>query len=419
LKPHSRDGSSSIASCAVIGAAHRLARILVLDGHSSAALAFTRSAGLAGHWVAVGANQGQFAAARLSRYCKLSFEYPVSTENADAFVGSVLEFARRNSIDLIVPVADWTLQPLSEHRDRFQDVCRVALPPHQAVLTTADKFRTVEIAKNIGIAVPRTCLIRSNSDIDRHCDLNFPVVIKDRFSVRWSGQRAVFGSVVYAFSEEEFGRLVSQRLQGAGDVLVQEFVVGVGIGMSFFVTKNGARLPFMWERVREVDPRGSASSCRKSIPLDRSLADSSSRLIQEIGFEGIAMVEYKKDVEGRAVLMEINGRPWGSIALPIESGIDYPKYLIDWWLTGAEPPQEISYRPQITCRRLVGELTHLSNVRKGVPPNWPTRYPSFWSSLVNVAIPWYPGMRYDDVWLSDPQPGLAQIAEWFRVRRKG
>ena len=40
------------------------------------------------------------------------------------------------------------------------------------------------------------------------------------------------------------------------------------------------------------------------------------------------MVEYKKLKNGPAVFMEINGRPWGSIGLPIASGIDYPRYLI-------------------------------------------------------------------------------------------
>jgi hypothetical protein len=154
-----------------------------------------------------------------------------------------------------------------------------------------------------------------------------------------------------------------------------------------------------------------------SIAVDEDLRTISGRLIRAIGFQGIAMLEYKKVEHGPAVLMEINGRPWGSIGLPIASGIDYPRYLIDWCLRGSLPPKTLPYRTQITCRRLVGELTHLSNLRKGTPANWPVEYPGFWSTLGKVAIPWYPGMRYDDVWLSDLRPGLAQIRNWFGVRR--
>ena len=393
-----------------------MARILVLDGHNAAALAFTRSAGRAGHWVAVGANQGLFAAAKLSRYCRLSFDYPVSTDDADAFVSAVLDFARQHAIDLIVPTADWTLQPLSEQRNRFEGICRIALPPHEAVVAASDKYQTIELARGLGIAVPRTWLVKADSDMGNLPDLSYPVVVKDRFSVRWKNGKAVFGSVSYAFGRPELARKIAERLQVAGDVLIQEFVSGAGIGISFFVAQEEVFLPFAWERVREVDPRGSASSCRVSMAVDGNLGELSSRLVRAIGFQGIAMVEYKKAGDGPAVLMEINGRPWGSIGLPIASGIDYPRYLIDWCLTGALPPKTLPYRTRITCRRLVGELTHLSNIRNGKPANWPEEYPQFWSTLARVAVPWYPGMRYDDIWLSDLRPGIEQIRNWFRVR---
>jgi predicted ATP-grasp superfamily ATP-dependent carboligase len=394
-----------------------LARILVLDGHNAAALAFTRSAGRAGHWVAVGANQGIFAAAKLSRYCRLSFDYPISTDNADAFVGAVLDFARQHAIDLIVPTADWTLQPLSEQRERFEGICRIALPPRDAVVAASDKYHTVELARSQGIAVPRTWLLKTESDVATIPELIYPVVVKDRFSVRWKNGKAVFGSVSYAFGRGELERKIAERLLIAGDVLIQEFVSGAGIGISFFVAAEEVFLPFAWERVREVDPRGSASSCRVSMPVDVRLGEVSSRLVRAIGFQGIAMIEYKQAGNGPAVLMEINGRPWGSIGLPIASGVDYPRYLIDWCLLGVLPPKTVSYRTRVTCRRLVGELTHLSNLRNGKPANWPGEYPDFWSTLAKVAIPWYPGMRYDDVWLSDLRPGVEQIRNWFRVRR--
>ncbi len=393
-----------------------MARILVLDGHSSAALAFTRSAGRAGHWVAVGANRGLFAAAKLSRYCQLAFDYPVSTDDADAFVAAILEFVRVHSIDLVVPIADWTLQPLSEQRERFEGVCRIALPPRDAVAVTSDKYRTVELARSLGIAVPNTRLVSSLAELGNLGELRYPVVIKDRFSVRWKEGKASFGTVAYAFSPEQLEGRVSERVRDAGEVLLQEFVSGTGIGVSFFIAEGKVYLPFAWQRIREVDPRGSASSSRKSIVLEEPLRESSARLIQAIGFQGIAMVEYKIQPNGCAVLMEINGRPWGSIGLPIASGIDYPRYLIDWYLSGTLPPQKLAYR-KITCRRLVGELTHLGNLRKGKPPDWPMPYPSFWATLAKVAVLWAPGMRYDDVWVSDPRPGLSQLKNWFQVRR--
>lgn len=396
-----------------------MAKILVLDGHSAAALAVTRSAGRAGHWVAVGANRGIFAGAKLSRFCQASFDYPVSTEEADAFVESVLEFVRCHAIELTVPIADWTLGPLSTQRGRFSDVCRLALPPHNSLEAASDKYRTVRLAQSLGIEVPRTWLIESLPDLAVPQKLSFPVVVKDRFSVRWSDRNAVFGSVAYAHSQGELENKVTERLQAAGDVLAQEFVAGVGIGFSCLVIAGKVYLPFQWQRIREVDPRGSGSSARKSMPLDESLVSLSSGLIVEIGFEGIAMVEYKKTSDGRLVLMEINGRPWGSIGLPIACGIDYPRHLIDWYLLGTLPPQSIPYKENIICRRLVGELAHLSNLRAGKPANWPVPYPNFWRSFFAISLPWAPGMCYDDVWLSDLRPGIAGVGNWIGSRLKG
>jgi predicted ATP-grasp superfamily ATP-dependent carboligase len=387
-----------------------------LDGHSAAALAFTRSAGRAGHWVAVGANQGIFAAAKLSRYCQSSFDYPVSTDNATAFVDRLLEFVATQSIDLVVPITDWTLLPLSEQRSRLYGSCRFALPPDAAVKTASDKYQTVEVARSLGIGVPATRLAHSPDDLRDLRGMDFPVVVKDRSSVRWVNGQAIFGSVTYAYGKEDLECKVMDRLRAAGDVLIQEFVSGKGIGFSCFAAPDGVYAPFAWERIREVDPRGSASSCRKSIALDDHFADLSGRLIRAIGFQGVAMVEYKQARQGPPVIMEINGRPWGSIALPIANGIDYPLYLIDWYLNGTLPPKRIDYRPGTVCRRIVGELTHLNNVRWGKPDRWPGEYPTFWSTLAKIAVPWYPGMHYDDLWLSDLRPGLAEIEHWFRVR---
>ena len=395
-----------------------MARILVLDGHSAAALAVTRSAGRPGHWVAVGANQGIFAAAQLSRYCSTAFDYPVSTSAAAAFVDSVLEFVRAHAVDLIIPVTDWTLGPLSAQRERFSEICRITMPSREAIEYASDKYRTIQLAEKMGISVPKTVLVKSIEDLPRRRDGPFPVVVKDRFSVRWANDKAVFGSVSYAYSAVELEKKVEERVAIAGDVLVQEFSSGAGIGFSCFMAAGKAFLPFQWQRVREVDPRGSASSARKSVALDPSLASVSVQLIREMGFEGIAMVEYKQARDGALVLMEINGRPWGSIGLPIACGIDYPRHLIQWRLDGTLPPENISYRENVMCRRVVGELTHLSNLRAGPPQSWPGTFPDFWTSLVTMAVPWRPGMCYDDVWLSDLQPGLAGIRQWFRTRLK-
>jgi predicted ATP-grasp superfamily ATP-dependent carboligase len=391
-----------------------LARILILDGHSTAALAVTRSAGRLGHWIAVGANEGGFAPAALSRYCSANLAYPISTENETAFLSSVTQFVREQGIELVIPITEWTTLPLARHRAEIERFARLALPSLESLETAADKFRTIEIARELGVPVPKTRLFTGSSKLDDITSENYPAVVKDRYSVRWKDGRAVMGSVSYAYSEEELRQKVDQRIALAGDVLVQAFARGAGVGFSCMVADGKVHLPFQWQRIREVDPRGSASSCRKAVALDSSIEDWSRRLITAIGFTGIAMVEFKKS-EQATTLMEINGRPWGSLQLPISAGLDYPRYWIDWLLKGTAPPKNVRYNAGITCRRLVGELTHLAQVRMGKPKNWPLPYPSFWSSALKIAIPWYPGVRYDEFAGKDYRPGRAILAKWWQT----
>src|ERR1700682_3166856 len=175
---HSPDERFDAASAGPKRSNNGLAKILVLDGHSAAALAVTRSAGRAGHWVAVGANRGMFAAAKLSRFCQSRFDYPISTEDANAFVESVIKFVRAHTIDLIIPITDWTLGPLSIQRDQFRDNCRLALPPHNSLGSASDKHRTIQLARSLGIEVPRTWMIQSIADLEAPEQHSFPMVVK-------------------------------------------------------------------------------------------------------------------------------------------------------------------------------------------------------------------------------------------------
>ncbi len=395
-----------------------MARILVLDGHSAAALAFTRALGRAKHWIAVGSNQGIHAPASLSRYSRLNLRYPVPSENVSAFIEAVLALARRNGIDLIIPVTDWTVWPLSRYREQFKGVSLLALGPHSPIEFAADKFRTVSLARELGIPVPETSLIQSLDELHQKAnEFDFPAVVKDRFSMRWEGNTAISGSVSYAYSLDDLKQKVEVRLKQAGDVMVQEFVPGEGIGFSCMTVEGKLCLPFMWLRIRETDPRGSGSSARRSIPMSSQVCEFSSALVKKVGLQGISMVEFKRPSNGRApVLMEINARPWGSLQLPISCGIDYPSHLVNWFLEGKLPPSEIEYKQNITCRRLLSELTHLEHTFRGAPPGWTMPYPSFARTLLKISVPWYPGMRYDDFWLSDPRPGIAGLANWFRSR---
>ena len=57
------------------------------------------------------------------------------------------------------------------------------------------------------------------------------------------------------------------------------------------------------------------------------------------------MVEFKVNPnDGSAVLMEVNGRYWGTISLPIFAGMDFPWY--HWQVAHGERPEIPVHTPQ-------------------------------------------------------------------------
>ncbi len=391
-------------------------RILVLDGHSSAALAFVRSLGKAGYWVAVAVANGTFAAAVKSRYCKAAEVYPNPVEGVEPFVDSVRDIVNKHEIDLVIPITDSTVWPLSQ-AEELAGLVRIAVPSRAIVELVSDKYRTVCLAESLGVPIPKTLLVKSVDEIGGISDWNYPIVIKDRYSINWQQGKGVSGGVVFAYDSEDLYSKVKARLLTVDEVLLQSFSPGEGVGFSCFASGGKIFLPFQWRRLREKDPRGSGSSARMSVPLDEDIEQHSRTLILNAGFQGIAMVEYKRNRHnGALTLMEINGRPWGSMQLPIHAGIDYPQYLVRWCLDGILPPETLSYKEKITCRWLTADFIHLENLWEGRPDGWPEAYPDFFVNLLKVLLPWYPGLRYDHLSIDDPNPGIADLKKWFNSR---
>ena len=83
----------------------------------------------------------------------------------------------------------------------------------------------------------------------------------------------------------------------------------------------------MHRRIRERLVMGGPSTCAESV-YDSKLLDYGLRVLKNLKWHGVAMVEFKKDsIDGEFKLMEINPKFWGSLDLAIASGVDFP-YLL-------------------------------------------------------------------------------------------
>src|SRR5262249_782276 len=155
-------------------------------------------------------------------------------------------------------MTDWTTFPLVQCHEQVCGLARLAAPSLEALEAVSDKHSTISLARELKVPVPETLLVRSMDGLEAARGWPYPIVVNERFSVSWLADKAVFGSTSYADSWDELYRKVQKRLEQAGDVLVQQFVSGEGVGFSCFSLEGKAYLPFQWHRVREENPCGGA-----------------------------------------------------------------------------------------------------------------------------------------------------------------
>jgi len=355
-----------------------------------------------------------------SRYTSERVRYPPPAEAPEEAVAVLLRAARELFVDLIVPVTDEIILPLSEARARFAGVCRLALPDTQALATALDKRATLELAEGLDIPVPRTMLVANTDEaLAAAEDIGWPVVLKPQSSRVYEkalktdeqGKVAAFG-VSYAADPETLTTQVG-RLEGRSGVLVQEYCRGTGFGIELLMDRGRPLAAFQHRRVREVPITGGASSYRDSVPLDPVLLDHAVRLLGALDWTGLAMVEFKAGNTGHA-LMEVNGRIWGSLPLAVKAGMDFPARLVDLCLNGSSNARvrlDTAYEVGVRSRNLELETTWIgSALRRG------RRYPFLEApsrrEALRVALRLLnPADGYDVQSRDDPRPGLAEIAK--------
>ena len=388
-------------------------RVLITDGDQRSSLAVVRSLGRSGHDVYVCAPEVP-SLAGVSRYAVQQIGVPELDCGTQAYLDAVAAAVERHDIDVVIPMTDASATTLLELRSRLPGV-DVPFPPAQTYLDVSDKVRLMEAGRELGVPVPPGVVVPAAEAsrvelLDRCADWGYPVVVKPGRSVAIrAGSLSRFG-VHVALNPTDLERELDSLGAGAYPLLVQKLIRGPGLGV-FVLAREGS--PVAWfahRRLREKPPWGGVSVYRESAPVRSDLKALSEQLLHHFRWTGVAMIEFKEDAEtGVPYLMEINGRFWGSLQLAIDSGVDFPRLLLE-----SSPPTAPTFRRKIRSRWLWGDVDHLlmvltrggSNARPGTPGRM--------IAILRFLRIWWPGDRFEVLRVSDPRPFLLESRRWFR-----
>jgi protein-tyrosine-phosphatase/predicted ATP-grasp superfamily ATP-dependent carboligase len=306
--------------------------VLVLDGHSRAALETMQSLGRAGVQVDLAA-EAQDCLAMHSRYVSRKLQQP---SQGQAFEAWLREQDELRNYTLIVPATEASLLGLRQLDENDPLRHKAVIPGDEALDVALDKEKTWRLAYQLGIPTPAKTLLSTLGDVGNA--QTFPLVLKPtRSKVIVNG---ALRTLAVAVVKNETERQVQLRQWiPVTPVQQQEYVSGNGIGVEFLFNRGKKIWYFAHERAHEYPLTGGASSYRRSIDPPQAMLHDAEKLLTALDWHGVAMVEFKMNASGQYWLMEINPRLWGSLALSIDAGVDFPLGLLQIARGNAPAPQ--------------------------------------------------------------------------------
>jgi predicted ATP-grasp superfamily ATP-dependent carboligase len=392
-----------------------MARVLVADGDERSALAVVRSLGRAGHVVIVGARR-LASLSGASRFASARVELPDPLAAPDRFADALGDSVLAHQCEVVLPVTDASVLAVLGRPGAVAPAI-IPLPPLDRFLRASDKAAVAEAAVSLGIRVPRQVRAERRDELHEQGAVRGlvpPLVLKPARSVAGEyGNRTKHG-VVHAADWPAVERLARGLPNSAFPILMQERIVGPGIGVFLLVWQGNLVAAFAHRRVREKPPAGGVSVLCESVALDPYLLARTEALLGCFDWSGVAMVEFKQDsTTGEAVLMEVNGRFWGSLQLAVDAGVDFPRLLLDC-ATGDTPRPVTSYELGVRSRWWWGDVDHLlarvrrSAVTLDLPPGAPGRA----RALGDFVSATFTRARDQVFRLDDPGPGVRETIDW-------
>ncbi len=324
-------------------------KALVLDAFSRAGLETIQSLGR--HGVIVHASSPSDCQAFGSRYVAKRLEQPTSA-SAGALLPWLRQINAQHGYSLIVPSTEYSLAPLADLQEDDPLRGPIQIAPRGSIYVALDKWSTLELARSCGVPTPPSRLHDSQSDFSP--PESFPVVLKATRSLIPIEDRVQLMQSCLVLNHADWKQSLLSLLP-LTPVIEQQYLKGHGVGVELLYQNGQMIWHFCHRRLHEGaggGGLGSGSSYRCSMTTTPELLGYATTMLDRIRWHGVAMVEFLVTPDGRYFLMEINPRLWGSLALAIDAGVDFPVGLF-LMATDQRIPRRTTYRVPYYTRDIV------------------------------------------------------------------
>ena len=294
-----------------------------------------------------------------------------------------LEAGRNGARQVLFPLDDTAVWLCS--RAQLGPEWLMAGPQGANAELALNKQLQTQFAREAGFNVPSTALVRTAADLFAFRDtVGFPIILKPAECVPTLRGRLIPCRKWICADPAELDRAVEEWSERV-PLLAQSFIAGNGEGVFGLSTPGGIRGWSAHRRLRMMNPQGSGSSACVSQQVPHDVRTKVEALIKTACWPGLFMVELLRDLSGRLWFVELNGRPWGSMALSRRQGFEYPAWHLKLAIDQqAQVGTALAPDPGLVCRHVGRELMHLLFVLRGPKSSALSGWPSVWRAMSEV-----------------------------------
>lgn len=366
-------------------------RVLVTNANSRMSLCITRDLKKRGHEVIVAdyiKNSMCFFSNKKSDY----FIYPSPYSKPDEFINCIIDKSIQLNIDVVFPVHEETFL-LSKRKNEVEQHVRLAVPDYGSFLTVHNKDKLYDALINRSIKTPTTLYLKDFDDFNKIKEqLPGKVVLKPR---QGGGNWGIFFPDHNSCYNKQIKSYLKILDVDIARVLVQEWIPTREKFSHVVIYQHGEFVQdFADIHIRDFPLSGGSGVLRKTCDAS-PMTDFSRRLFDDIGWHGIAEVEYVSHAEtGEFYLIEINPRVWGGVNSAISSSLNIVGMYLDLAL-GKKIKKGI-YKNDVTTRWFWGDMR--------VFPEYFKKSESKLGSLGHYTKLLFDKTKSDEFYWDDPLP---------------
>lgn len=312
----------------------RARRILLVSDAERLGLEALQTLGLSGQrcWVLAPACQRSLLAR--SRWCRGFVELAGERFTSDDGA-AVVQAAAAIGATHIVPTGMAAFLAVARVREGLAPARSFPSPSEATLATLDDKWAFFRLASGLGLPVPETVRLERAADAESH-GLDHPVIVKPLDQGGGVGlQRCTDPSQLRAAVDS----------WPSFPQLLQRWVDGDDVHLTLLADRGDV---VAWE-MREPCPPPLGTRAFRFI-CDQQVLDVGYRLVAELGYTGIANLDFRRDEQSQPWLLECNPRLYATATLPARAGANLVALGLDL-ADGRRPRSTVVPREGVVYQR--------------------------------------------------------------------